>query len=291
MSISKTTKRKVTRKTAAKKPTLKSTVESVVESTVKTAVKKIKKSKLETEILSYLNKMKVPERQEMFKGEKYIGGGQSKLQYMDLVTADVRSILKKNLSVFKLPVEKQFEAFQEVWFSTEVFEVKMVALYWVMQLKDEALIKFVTPLIEWAKEIDNWATSDMLSSVYSRVFEKSPSLLLSTFKVWNRHANPWLRRQSLVSLYYYARMRKRKPSFFLSQSFVSRNFFYPEYYVQKAVGWTLREMYQTYPEQTLELIKKNVSQLSSVAWVAATEKLPAAIKKPLLETRKKNRRE
>lgn len=290
MSIAKTTKRKAVKK-SVKKPSLKSTVTETVQSTVDGVVKSKTKSKLEAEILSYLKKMKAPERNETFKGEKYIGGGQSKLQYMDLMTADVRSILKKNLSVFKLPLDKQFEAFQEVWFSSEVFEVKMVVLYWVMQLQDEVLIKFIGPLINWAKEIDNWATSDMLSSVYSRVFEKSPSLLLSTFKMWNRHANPWLRRQSLISLYYYARMRKRKPSFFLSQSFVSRNFFYPEYYVQKAVGWTLREMYQTYPEQTLELIKKNVSQLSSVAWVAATEKLPAAIKKPLLETRKKNRRE
>lgn len=249
----------------------------------------VKKSFLETEIQKYLEILKPPEKPGMFKGEHYIGAGQSKLKYLDLKTSDVRGILKKNLSVFKLPLEKQFEEFEKIWFESDIFEMKAVALYWLSELKDETLIKFSPRIIQWSKEIDNWALSDWLSSVYARVFEKSPKVLLKTFQLWNQHQNPWLRRLSMVSLFYYARMRKRHPAYYLASRFVIPHLLSNDYYVQKAVGWTLREMYQVYPNKTLQLMGSKLKDISSIAWVAASEKLPSEIKKNLLAQRKKVR--
>lgn len=244
---------------------------------------------LESELNLHLKKFKTPKRSEAFAGKHYIGSGRSKLLYLDLVTADVRSVLKKELSFKGLTLAEQFDAIEEVWFSSQVFEVKSICLYWVGSQKDETLIKFSNRLIKWSSEIDNWALSDGLCSIYARIFEQAPSKLLPTFKKWNASSNPWLARISLVSLFYYARLRKNYPSFNLAIGFIKTQLKSSDYYVQKAVGWTLRELYQVYPQKTIQFVTKNIQNISPSAWYATSEKMMPAEKSKLLKLRKKLR--
>ncbi len=90
----------------------------------------------------------------------------------------------------------------------------------------------------------------------------------------------------MVGLFYYSRARTNQPSFILAKKLINPHFCAPEYYVQKALGWTIREMYNAYPSETIEYIKNNNHQLSSVAWVAASEKLPTKLKKSFLIKRR-----
>ena len=64
----------------------------------------------------------------------------------------------------------------------------------------------------------------------------------------------------------------------------------PEYYLQKAVGWTLRECYNVYPAETTDFITKNLSNIHSDAWYAASEKMPKALKNKLVSKRRLNRK-
>ena len=137
--------------------------------------------------------------------------------------------------------------------------------------------------------VDNWAHSDAYCSVIARMYDVAPGKLKPTYSAWNKSKNPWMRRCSMVGLYYYSRLRQNHASFSLATELVNPHFEAPEYYVQKAVGWTIREMYNVYPEETVRYIHLNNSKLSSIAWVAATEKLPAKLKKPLLLARKQHR--
>ena len=63
-----------------------------------------------------------------------------------------------------------------------------------------------------------------------------------------------------------------------------------EYYVQKAVGWTLRECYNAYPAETTKFITNNLSNIHSDAWYAASEKMPLELKNKLVLQRRKNRK-
>lgn len=91
----------------------------------------------------------------------------------------------------------------------------------------------------------------------------------------------------MVSLYYYARSRKNPlpydDAIILIESLLDDS----DYYVQKGVGRTLRELYHLYPEQTLAWIRSHVSALHPRAWQAATEKLSREEKE---ELKKKRRR-
>jgi len=59
-----------------------------------------------------------------------------------------------------------------------------------------------------------------------------------------------------------------------------------EYYVQKGVGWSLKELYQVYPKETLKYLGKNIKKISSIAFSPATEKLEKKDKEKLKKLRR-----
>ncbi|MBC7862081.1 MAG: DNA alkylation repair protein, partial [Bacteroidia bacterium] len=61
----------------------------------------------------------------------------------------------------------------------------------------------------WIKSTDNWAHSDGLSCYYTKILEEHEELVFPQLKKWNTSKNLWERRQSLVSLMYYQRTKRK----------------------------------------------------------------------------------
>jgi 3-methyladenine DNA glycosylase AlkD len=153
----------------------------------------------------------------------------------------------------------------------------------------------------WLPHVDNWAHSDGLSKIFAELLSNAISLnnkqLIAEHwrirKKWNKSKNLWERRQSIVSIFYYARSNRKYFPFQKVLTLVSPLIQDDAFYVQRGVGWTLREMHNVYPEQTFKYLKTIIGQLSPIAFSAATEKLTAANKgklKKLRATTKKNLR-
>ena len=49
-----------------------------------------------------------------------------------------------------------------------------------------------------------------------------------------------------------------------------------EYYVQKGLGWTLRELHNVYPTDTKQYLKQHIRSVSPIAFTIAIEKLDTA---------------
>jgi 3-methyladenine DNA glycosylase AlkD len=195
-----------------------------------------------------------------------------------------RSALKEGYSFLKLSPAAILEAFDHIWNNAVYFEEMSQSIYFYEKKSlTENQFKVISG---WIDRCDNWAHSDGLSSIYAKTLEEMPALVMPTLKKWNNDANPWKRRQSVVSLLYYARLRKSTPNFATMIEMVEELLDDPEYYVQKGVGWTLREIYNLHPKQTLDFIEKRVRQISPAAWQASTEKLPRQIKEQLLHKRR-----
>ncbi len=58
------------------------------------------------------------------------------------------------------------------------------------------------------------------------------------------------------------------------------------YFVQKGIGWTLREMWNVYPTETLAFLKAHITDITATAFTAAIEKLDVTEKQQLKEMRK-----
>lgn len=247
--------------------------------------KLVKKSNFIQAVETELKRLGKNAKPTYWEPQSYIiGKSQSDQTFINLKMPVIRSVLK-NDKLFPQG-EDLFEQVQDMWFNSNIYEAKTLSLLWMDKKSDQYLLEHQKDLVRWASEIDNWAHSDGLSSMFARIFETNPTYLIKVFNKWNTHKHSWYRRLSLVSLFYYAYSRKNHPEYKLAEKFVTANLNHPEYYVQKGVGWTLREMHNVYPEPTFKYLEKNIKSISSIAWVAATEKLTPQKKSLLLKKRK-----
>ena len=115
--------------------------------------------------------------------------------------------------------------------------------------------------------------------------------MLEQLEQWNRSTNLWDRRQSVVSLLYFSRTKKVILPYDKIIRLIDRLLDDKEYYVQKAVGWSLKESYNVYSSETLQYLNKNIKRVSAIAFTAATEKLKKEDKERLKKIRKPDRQQ
>lgn len=206
---------------------------------------------------------------------------------LEVRVPDIRKHVKKNYHYNENEVKTQLKTWDEIWNKTPYFESMSSALYFYQHrtLKKSE----VDTLKKWIKRCDCWEHSDDLSKIYAQVLEENPKWILPTLKRWNKSKNPWERRQSVVSLLEYASKRKKVLPFKELISFIKPLLNDDEYYVQKGIGWSLREIYNVYPKQTLDFFKKNLLEIKPLAYSAATEKLDKKIKAEFNKKRASNR--
>lgn len=140
----------------------------------------------------------------------------------------------------------------------------------------------------WVKKVDNWAHSDYLSKFLTRLFEepKTRPEMLEIVKKWNNSDKLWERRQSLVSLYYYSRTKSQFLPYKTAIKLVENLLEDKEYYVQKAVGWTLRELFNVYPKDTYHFINKYAKEIKPAAFTTCIEKMTENEKLKIKQNRK-----
>ena len=177
-----------------------------------------------------------------------------------------------------------------VYSVSNVFEVKNAALIITdtnFDSVDDRLKMEVLP--DWIDHTDNWAHSDSLSKLYTKLLEseKYGKLFLKTLVKWNSDVSLWKRRQSLVSLYYYARSKKVVLPYAVTEKLIHNLLDDKEYFVQKGLGWTLRESFNVYPKETFAYVSRHANKISSIAFSAAVEKMSIK-QKEVLKLKRKN---
>lgn len=246
------------------------------------------KNKHILEIESSLQKQAATvEKAHALKVQKYIG---TTLKTYGLTSAIQNQISKQGFHFHTEDIEKTFHLYASLFHHLPSFESKnMVFLYLEKNHKKIPLILQLELMTDWVASIDNWAHSDTLSKYLTRLLEnsetkKSFSVIL---KKWNSSTNLWERRQSLICLYYYSRTKREFIDYEFSEKMIHRLLLDEAYYVQKAVGWALRESYNAYPELTFAYIEKHVQRISSTAFTTCIEKMSDSEKQLLKQKRKR----
>ncbi|PPR79842.1 MAG: hypothetical protein CFH01_00150 [Alphaproteobacteria bacterium MarineAlpha2_Bin1] len=212
----------------------------------------------------------------------------TKLDVYGVPTGKQRNFLREGYSWSDRNLDFQIHIWDEVWFSGTSIEELSQPLFWLQSIKnDEKLFQFWNIIKNWVVKLDNWVHSDLLSHSYSRCLEFQQKKVYPQLVEWNSSNNSWARRQSVVSLLYYSRLRSNfissKKILYLAENLI----FDEDYFVQRGLGWTLRESYNVYPEITYQFIKKNVKNLSSIVFTTSTEKVKHSCKTKLKNLRKK----
>lgn len=202
-----------------------------------------------------------------------------------------RMLFKQGFSFSSLPVKEQLIIWNEVYQASTIHEVKSQALIFVASIvrKNEHKKNVWNVVRDWITHTDNWAHSDALSAVNSLLLEEMPTIVFPQLKKWNKSLNSWERRQSVVSLLYYHRQRNNFLPYEDMIALVESLMEDEAYYVQKGVGWTLRELWQHDEKKTWNFLNLHLHRISSVAFTAAAEKIPSTKKEALKRKRKKIR--
>jgi len=116
---------------------------------------------------------------------------------------------------------------------------------------------------------------------YSRLLERHPKQVYFQLQRWNKTDDEWLRRLSLVSLIHYT----GKNAVFLPPEkvlpLVENCLNDNRYFLQKAVGWVLREMEHVYPDLIRSFIKEHAARMGSIEFSRSIERLDAEQRKAL----------
>lgn len=211
----------------------------------------------------------------------------TKRTLLGLTVPEQRAVAKRGFSFTAFPQAEIDSIWHSLAMQTEIFEVFSQALFYFEKRTVLRDLKHWQLLKHWVKRVDNWAHSDGLSSLYAQWHERYPKEVYRQFEQWNTSKNPWEVRASLVGLFYYANSRDHHPSFAKALRLVKAAFSHQDLYVQKGVGWCLRELYNVYPEQTYAFLLTKATEISPTAWQAATEKLPTSDKQHLKTLRKR----
>jgi 3-methyladenine DNA glycosylase AlkD len=210
------------------------------------------------------------------------------------ITLGIKTALQRNIAkagfeaLNALALDEQLILLSELFKQSNIFEIKNQCLMFLDIRKKRVLKSEHWPILkEWVKYADNWAHSDGLSSIFTTMLQDHLTLIYPQLQQWNKSKNLWERRQSLVCLFYYSRTRKSFLSFEESIALITSLLDDKEYYVQKGLGWALREASNVYYEYTYDFIQQYIKEIKPAAYSAAIENLLPQHKEIVKVMRKK----
>jgi len=205
---------------------------------------------------------------------------------LGLTVPEMRNLVQTGYSFYDKSVSEVLTIWTKIISQATTFEEISQALIYYQYRKEELSFKHFVAFKKWIPFIDNWEHSDRMSDLLAILYEKYPKKMYPVYLKWNKHKNPWFRRQSIVGLLYYSSQRKKYPPFSKTISLITPLINDTDLYVQKGVGWTLRELYNVYPEKTYSYLLSHAKEIPPAGWQAATEKLSKTKKQRLMIIRK-----
>jgi len=204
-------------------------------------------------------------------------------------TAAQKQCFKNGYSFSDLPRIKQQDIWLSIWAQSTVVEVRLQVLMFFQRYSIEELSECLPSLEVMAEGLENWCESDYLSAMLAQLVEYEGERMRPILKSWNRAQSPWLRRQSVVCLFYYQALRDSYVKPTLVFQLVKNLLLHEEHYVQKGVGWTLREALQVYERETYAFIDTHLHQLSATAFSTVMEKASKSKKEAYKKARRLGR--
>lgn len=197
----------------------------------------------------------------------------SHLQHLGLRTPTRRKLVKAGFSFYDQDDEGILEVWDGIWKLTHYADVLFAVLDYYRERLQHGVPSFFWPVAaDWITKIDNWAHADDLARVYSWALSSNPDQVHPTLIEWNQLESLWHRRISIVSLVRYsgknAVILPPDQVFPLLENCVDDD----RAYIQKAVGWVVREMSGTYPTEAIRFLEQNRNALSRQALRRATER-------------------
>ncbi|MGD8535042.1 MAG: DNA alkylation repair protein [Candidatus Aminicenantes bacterium] len=169
--------------------------------------------------------------------------------------------------------------------STGKYEEASFAISFIYSNKDKLTAETFDKLGSWLeKGIINWAHTDVLCGKALSYFFTHQIIELESLKEWTESASKWKRRSVPVILIDVLKMDIPLKKLF---SIIEPLMLDTEKFVQKGLGWFLREAWKIYPEETEDFLLKWKDTCGRIIIQYATEKMDKENRDRFRRTKKK----
>ncbi|MCL9775666.1 DNA alkylation repair protein [Vibrio methylphosphonaticus] len=173
-------------------------------------------------------------------------------QFFGIQSMPRRTALKPLFAKEQLPSFDEIpDVIDELWASPER-EFQLVAVDLLIKLKQQLPLAMLKDLERWITTKSWWDTVDMLAThILASFYRRFPEETSEVIGRWRLSDNIWLRRSTLL----YQLKFKQETDKDLLFELIRENRSDKEFFIQKAIGWMLREYSKTDAESVVRFIE------------------------------------
>ena len=183
----------------------------------------------------------------------------NKFEYIGIKTPERRKIFKNFFSEYKNEEKIDWEFVNNCW-ENKYREFQYVAADYLKNKKDKLTIDDIPNLKQLILKKSWWDTIDNLDMTIGALALKDSNMNKILLE-WSIDENIWLRRIAID----HQLLRKEKTNTELLEKVLENNLGQVEFFINKSIGWALRDYSKTNPEWVKNFIEKNKEKMAKLS--------------------------
>lgn len=191
----------------------------------------------------------------------------NKFEYIGIKTPERRKIFKNFFKEYKNEEKIDWEFVNKCW-ENKYREFQYVAADYLKNMKDKLTIDDIPKLKQLVLEKSWWDTIDNLDMTIGALALKDSNVNKILLE-WSLDENIWLRRIAIN----HQLLRKEKTNAELLEKILKNNLGQTEFFINKAIGWALRDYSKISPEWVKNFIEENKENMAKLSIKEASKYL------------------
>ena len=191
----------------------------------------------------------------------------NKFEYIGIKTPERRKIFKNFFKEYKNEEKIDWEFVNKCW-ENKYREFQYVAADYLKNKKDKLTIDDIPRFKQLILKKSWWDTIDNLDMTIGALGLKDSNVNKILLE-WSIDENIWLRRIAID----HQLLRKEKTNTELLEKILKNNLGQAEFFINKAIGWALRDYSKTNPEWVKNFIEKNRENMAKLSIKEASKYL------------------
>ena len=180
-----------------------------------------------------------------------------KFSFFGIQSADRRDAVKSLFNATALPAIDDLPIVTEQLWDMPEREYQMVAIDLLIRLKKKIPVSMASQVERCIVTKSWWDTVDMLAThIAGALYLRFPEPLYAYLERWRYSENLWLRRTTLLYQLKFKHDTDHQRLFDL----IRYNLDDSDFFIQKAIGWSLREYSKTAPDRVIEFLASHSIQ-------------------------------
>ena len=191
----------------------------------------------------------------------------NKFEYIGIKTPERREIFKNFFKEYKNEEKIDWEFVNKCW-ENKYREFQYIAVDYLKNMKDKLTIDDIPKFKRLILKKSWWDTIDNLDMTIGALALKDSNINKILLE-WSLDENIWLRRIAID----HQLLRKEKTNTELLEKILKNNLGQAEFFINKAIGWALRDYSKTNPEWVKNFIEKNKENMAKLSIKEASKYL------------------